>query len=166
MNKKQASIDYFTYFYLFKMFLDQKLQGKQLKKLRKETFKLNQIELSECLGYDQAYLSRLESGKNPITHKIIDELSNMYNSQNPEELLNLNWLLLGTGNISIKDDRKLNIDITNSDNVNIGINGQAKQNVNSEKHTTEYEKEIAVLNEKIRGLETLVDTLKSLMHQK
>lgn len=151
------------------MFLSHSTQGKQLKTLRKHVLKLSQKKFSEAIEIDQGYLSRLENGKNPITHKIINDISDMYNSQNPGKLLNLNWLLLGIGELSIEDNRRLNIDVNNSDNINIGISNKAKQEINIATNKKElalkvkYEKEIAVLTERIKGLENENKSLKEVI---
>lgn len=139
-----------------------KVQSEKLKVLREKAFNdIQQDKLAKQLGISQSYYSNMEKGKRPISYNALNNISDRYKKEYPQHLLSLDWLLLGVGNMDIKENTEINIDIHNSNNTNIGFDGDVSQSNNVSERN--YEVEIAVLNERIRGLENENKSLKDII---
>lgn len=119
-------------------FLDKKEQSERLKLIRTK-LQLTQTDMGLQLNYDRGYISSIESGRAPISFLLLESLSNLY-KEKTQQHLNLNWLLLGFGDMSVESSQgQENNGIVNIAN-NVGMQTQNHLSANQ----TLQEKDILI----------------------
>jgi transcriptional regulator with XRE-family HTH domain len=99
-------------------FLNKKEQSERLKTIRIKKFdNISQSEFALLLQYERGYLSNVENARSPITFILLERLSILY-KEKTQQHLNLNWLLLGFGDMSVENSQGQE----NNGIINIGNN--------------------------------------------
>jgi transcriptional regulator with XRE-family HTH domain len=124
-------------------------QASQLKAVRK-VLNLTQTQIASILGIEQGYYSELERGIKQLSFNMIENIANCF-KKDTGKFLNLNWLLLGVGEMYLVSSEEQKIITGDGNNINIG-QGNTIAIADYDKAMREKEKEIARLQGQVELL--------------